>query len=296
MFDCAHLLPPHWKTQVSNWLAEDIPSFDYGGFVVGDKEEVAFLLGKSEAVLAGVPFFTEVFRQVDCKVEWLLKEGESFMPITRVAKVYGAAKNILQGERLALNIISRCSAIATKGYQLNKLKAEYGFKGIIAGTRKTTPGFRIVEKYGMLVGGIDTHRMDLSSMIMLKDNHIWSQGSISAAVQKARTAGGFSHKIEVECRSEAEAEEAIMSGADIIMLDNLVPPELHHTALRLKNKWQSSTVDGVAHNFMIEASGGIDTSTIASYFGEAIDIISLGSLSQGVPHVDFSLKVQHESS
>ncbi|KAJ9090634.1 nicotinate-nucleotide diphosphorylase (carboxylating) [Entomophthora muscae] len=230
------------------------------------------------------------------RVEWLIKEGDYFEPITKVAIVSGKAKNILQGERLALNIVSRCSAIATnqksvRGYHLNSLKKKHGFKGIIAGTRKTTPGFRLVEKYGMLVGNIDTHRMDLSTMIMLKDNHIWSQGSISAAVQRARMSGGFSVKIEVECRGEAEAEEAICSGADIIMLDNMVPPELHETACRLKNKWLRSSENG-AYKFLIEASGGIDLDTISNYFNDDIDVISLGSMTQGVPHVDFSLKIQ----
>ncbi|KAJ9066600.1 hypothetical protein DSO57_1007943 [Entomophthora muscae] len=302
MADFSNLLPPYWDKNITAWLQEDIPSFDYGGFVVGEKEEVAFLLGKSKAVLAGVPFFNEVFKQVGCKVEWLIKEGDYFEPITKVAIVSGKAKNILQGERLALNIVSRCSAIATKGYHLNSLKKKHAFKGIIAGTRKTTPGFRLVEKYGMLVGNIDTHRMDLSTMIMLKDNHIWSQGSISAAVQRARMSGGFSVKIEVECRSEAEAEEAICSGADIIMLDNMVPPELHETACRLKNKWLRSLENG-AYKFLIEASGGIDLDTISNYFNDGkalnnssnfsdIDVISLGSMTQGVPHVDFSLKIQ----
>jgi len=89
------------------------------------------------------------------------------------------------------------------------LKEKHGWKGLVAGTRKTTPGFRLVEKYAMLVGGVDTHRMDLSSMIMLKDNHIWSQGSITNAVKKAKEVGGFSLKIEVEVRSEEEAHEAI---------------------------------------------------------------------------------------
>ncbi|OBZ77086.1 Nicotinate-nucleotide pyrophosphorylase [carboxylating] [Grifola frondosa] len=155
-----YLLPPSWKPQITAWLAEDVPSFDYGGFVVGEAEREAFLFGKGKqtAVLAGAPFFTEVFTQLNCQVEWHLKEGET--------------------------------GIATKSKQIKDLARGYGYNGIIAGTRKTTPGFRLVEKYGMLVGGIDPHRHDLSSMIMLKDNHIWSSGSIAAAVKQARKVGG----------------------------------------------------------------------------------------------------------
>lgn len=102
-----------------------------------------------------------------------------------------------------------------------KLARAASYSGIIAGTRKTTPGFRLVEKYGMLVGGIDPHRYDLSSMVMLKDNHIWSKGSIPKAVSAARSVCGFSLRIEVEVRDEAEAVQAIEAGADVVMLDNV---------------------------------------------------------------------------
>ncbi|KJE92291.1 nicotinate-nucleotide pyrophosphorylase [Capsaspora owczarzaki ATCC 30864] len=283
MTDFAHLLPPSWKTTVTQWLDEDIPSFDYGGFVVGEKEETAELLGKSPGVLAGVPFFEEVFRQVDCKVHWLVKEGD-FVDgkRVRVATVTGKARNILLGERAALNMLARASGIASRARELRKLKDEKGFKGVVAGTRKTTPGFRLVEKYAMLVGGVDTHRMDLSSMIMLKDNHVWSQGSITNAVRRAKTVGGFALKIEVECRSIDEAREAITAGADIVMLDNFDPEALKVAARILKQE---------SPHVLIEGSGGITSETLASYFDDAVDVLSMGSLTQGVPHVDFSLKI-----
>lgn len=146
-----------------------------------------------------------------------------------------------------------------------------GYNGIIAGTRKTTPGFRLVEKYGMLVGGIDPHRHDLSSMIMLKDNHIWSSGSsttrftarlvhtlirniigsITNAVKQARKVGGFSLLLEVEVGSEDEADEAIDAGADIIMLDNIEGSELVGVARRLREKWDGK------RKFLFESSGNI---------------------------------------
>ncbi|PKK65453.1 nicotinate-nucleotide diphosphorylase [Rhizophagus irregularis] len=288
----AHLLSPSYKQEISNWLKEDVPSFDYGGFVVGEAQEVAILYGKSAGVVAGIPFFEEVFNQLECRVEWNLKEGEEFEPIKEVARVYGRACNILLGERTALNILARCSGIATRSKKCIKLKEKCDFRGVIAGTRKTTPGnvflerFRIVEKYGMLVGGADTHRMDLSSMIMLKDNHIWSQGSIKKAIGRARKIGGFSLKIEVECLSEQEADEAIEAGADIIMLDNMKGDSLKQTAKTLKQRWAGKRA------FLIESSGGISEENIVEYFSPDIDILSMGSLSQGVPHVDFSLKIK----
>ena len=131
-----------------------------------------------------------------------------------------------------------------------------GYTGIVAGTRKTTPGFRLVEKYGMLVGGIDPHRHDLSSMIMLKDNHIWSHGSITAAIAQARKVGGFSLLLEVEVGSEEEADEAIDAGADIIMLDNIEGDRLAPVARALKEKWSGK------RKFLFESSGNITESNL----------------------------------
>ncbi|KAJ3179639.1 hypothetical protein HDU87_002845 [Geranomyces variabilis] len=286
----SHLLPTGWKRVVSSWLDEDTPSFDFGGFVVGETEQVAILFGKAPGVLAGVPFFDEVFHQLGCKVEWKIKEGEYFEPGTagkkEVARVYGKARHLLLGERPALNMLARASGIATRARRLRQLKDKANWTGVIAGTRKTTPGFRIVEKYAMLVGGVDTHRADLSSMIMLKDNHIWATGSITKAVQAARSTGGFAIKIEVECQSEAEADEAILAGADIIMLDNFDGPGLCKAAKNLKVRYAGKKM------FLIEGSGGLTEDNVAPYFGEAVDVLSFGSLTQSVPHIDFSLKVQ----
>ena len=256
----AHLLPPTYKTQIAAWLAEDTPSFDYAGFVVGEAPRTATLWGKSAGILAGVPFFDEVFRQVGCTVEWHAREGSRVdtggsgaAPVgkMRMATVTGPARGIMLGERVALNLLARCSGIASysRGLLLNLRGAGYG--GVLAGTRKTTPGFRLVEKYGMLVGGADTHRMDLSSMVMLKDNHVWSRGSITDAVVAARAVGGFSIKIEVEVQSEEEADEAIAAGADVVMLDNFTGAGVKAAAKSLKERWA-----GKKH-FLLEVSGGL---------------------------------------
>jgi len=283
-----HLLPPSWKPQVIAWLAEDTPSFDYGGYVVGEVHREAFLFGKGAqvAVLAGSPFFTEVFAQVCCEVEWHVKEGDTFEPIKHVATVRGKARHLLLGERVALNLLARCSGIATKSKHIKDLARSYGYKGVIAGTRKTTPGFRLVEKYGMLVGGIDPHRQDLSSMIMLKDNHIWSSGSITAAIQQARAVGGFSLILDVEVGSEAEADEAIDAGADIVMLDNIEGSDLVNVSRRLKEKWSGK------RKFLFETSGNITESNLQDRAINDIDILSTSVVHQSVQHIDFSLKIQ----
>lgn len=282
-----YLLPPSWKAQVNAWLAEDSPSFDYGGYVVGEAERTAFLYGKGErpAVLAGCPFFTEVFHQLGCGVEWHVEEGDSFQPTKHVGTVRGKARHLLLGERVALNLLARCSGIATKSKQVKDLAVQCGYPGIVAGTRKTTPGFRLVEKYGMIVGGVDTHRHDLSSMIMLKDNHIWSSGSITSAISQARSVGGFSLLLEVEVRSEAEADEAIEAGADIVMLDHMKGDELVNAARRLKEKWAGK------RRFLFESSGNITEANFRERAISEIDILSTSAVHQSVQHVDFSLKI-----
>lgn len=305
----ADLLPSHFTTDITSWLAEDTPSFDYGGFVVGSSPRTAQLLCKAAGVLAGVPFFDEVFRQLDCTVTWHYNEGTYLEPEKaggkiKVATVTGPTRKLLLGERVALNTLARCSGVATKSRTMLDLVRGAGYTGVLAGTRKTTPGFRLVEKYGMLVGGIDGHRHDLSSMIMLKDNHIWAKGSITNAVQAARAVGGFALKIEVEVQSEEEADEAIEAGADVVMLDNYDGPGLKVAAKSLKERWRGR------RNVLLESSGGLTEGNVGEYInngesGEAltsswirliqadIDIISTSAVHQGVPHIDFSLKIDH---
>ena len=170
-----------------------------------------------------------------------------------------------------------------------RLLREAGYNNILAGTRKTTPGFRLVEKYGMLIGGCDPHRQDLSTMTMLKDNHIWSAGSIAQAVTAAKAAGGFSVKIEVECQSIDEAHEAILSGTDVVMLDNFSPETVQSAAKELKEEWKGQ------RNFLVEVSGGLNEENVRAFAGPNVDIISTSSIHQGVPHVDFSLKIVQRS-
>ncbi|ERF73532.1 Nicotinate-nucleotide pyrophosphorylase [Endocarpon pusillum Z07020] len=290
------LLPTHFTTDITRWLAEDTPSFDYGGFVVGSSIRNAFLLCKSPGILAGVPFFDEVFRQCDSTVTWHYAEGTYLDPSQRegeggdrikVATVTGPTRKLLLGERVALNMLARCSGVASQSRKMLDLVRGAGYTGIIAGTRKTTPGFRLVEKYGMLIGGIDGHRHDLSSMVMLKDNHVWAKGSITKAVQAARAVGGFALKIEVECQSEAEADEAIEAGADIVMLDNFDGPGLQIAAKSIRERWKGR------REVLLECSGGLTEANVREYVNNDIDVISTSSVHQGVPHVDFSLKIEH---
>lgn len=295
MIQYENLLPANgeWKQDVINWLQEDVPSFDYGGFVVGSDEKSATLLCKQDGYLSGVPFANEVFKQCELQVEWYFKEGDQLLASHSpqgklpVAKVTGKAKNVLLAERTALNILSRSSGIATHSRHLFQAVRAVGYRGTIAGTRKTTPGFRRLEKYSMLVGGCDPHRYDLSSMVMLKDNHIWSTGSITNAVHAARSVCGFAVKIEVECQSESDADEAIAAGADVIMLDNFKQEGLKACASSLKTKWKGQ------REFVLECSGGLRLDNLQGYLCPEIDIYSTSSIHQGTGVIDFSLKIDH---
>jgi nicotinate-nucleotide pyrophosphorylase (carboxylating) len=264
----ADLLPIGWKSQITAWYAEDTPSFDYGGFVVGSGERTATLYGKSKGILAGIPFFDEIFAQAGCTVKWFITEGSVVDPGASgkvvVATVTGPVRKLLLGERVALNTLARCSGVATKSRAMEELVREAGYTGILAGTRKTTPGFRMVEKYGMIVGGVDSHRYDLSSMTMLKDNHIWARGSITEAVKAAKSVGGFGLKIEVEVDSEIGADEAIAAGADIIMLDNFSGEGLKVAARSLKQRWAGKK------EFLLECSGGLTSDNVASYINNGM--------------------------
>lgn len=334
----AHLLPPQYRELVQQWLYDDIPTFDIGGYVVGDGLVEAHLLSKGVpegyegsgvggVVLAGAPFFTAVFEALGCSVEWRSGDGDVLVPPMVAAVVRGPAKAVLQGERTALNILTRASGVATAARAMALVCKAQGWKGEIAGTRKVTPGtFRLVEKYALLVGGVSTHRMDLSQMTMLKggleyldlmlmpstlleaywvalssssfflflptphltltlspDNHVWAAGSITTAVQAAKSVAGFSTKVEVEARSLGEAMEAGAAGADVVMLDNYPTPQaLQADATALKAKYP---------HVLVEASGGIRLDTLASYLHPSVDILSSGSLTQGYTTADFSLKV-----
>ncbi len=145
----------------------------------------------------------------------------------------------------------------------------------------------------MSVGGADPHRHDLSSMTMLKDNHVWARnGDITNAVHAAKSAGGFSVKVEVECQSEEEAAEAVRAGADVVMLDNFKPGEELRAAVRsLKERFSGGQVTTEKREFLIEISGGLTEENVSGYVVEGVDIISTSSIHQGVKHVDFSLKV-----
>ncbi|KAL9650213.1 hypothetical protein ABK040_014869 [Willaertia magna] len=275
---------------------------------------------EDSVIVAGIPILTILFEDCfsDLSVKWLVKEGENVSDDkvisnliekygqsckypekskcskrkVPIAVVEGPAYQILQAERLALNILSHLSGIATISSRVDKLRKKElinggKFKGEIAATRKTTPGLRLFEKYAVMIGGCKPHRTDLSQMVMLKDNHIDAcYGSITHCVKLAKKVCGLnSQKIEVECRSLQDAREAAQSGADIVMLDNFTPEMAKEASDILVKEYP---------NIIIEVSGGINLETIIPYLRtcDNVHVLSMGILTEGsaIP-VDFSMKI-----
>lgn len=286
--------PIQMQKAVDNWLDEDIPTFDYGGGVVGNQAASARILVKSQCVLSGFPFAEAIFARLSCAVQWSVPEGTLVRipdPATgskrvEVGIVRGPANRLMQAERTVLEILTRSSACASYARILTEASHTLnpGWKGMVAATRKTTPGsMRVVEKYGAQIGGADPHRYSLSAMLMLKDNHIdVAGGSIPKAVQLARKLCGFAVKIEVECRSLDDALAAATAGADVVMLDNFTPDGAGAAAKTIKAKFP---------HVIVEVSGGINEQTIGSYARDGVDIISVGKITHGCPAIDISMKI-----
>jgi nicotinate-nucleotide pyrophosphorylase (carboxylating) len=276
------------RRMATDFLAEDIPSFDVGAAVVGTRLSQANILVKSDLVIAGLPFAEAIFKHLHCTVQWMIKEGSrvSGSSSNRVAVgiASGPAHALMQAERTVLEILSRCSSCATYAALCVEQVRSAGWKGSVAATRKTTPGiFRAVEKYGALVGGADMHRYSLSSMVMLKDNHVDVVGGITIAVRSARRFCGFSTKVEVECRSLGDAVEAAEAGAEVVMLDNFQPKEAASAAETLKKTFP---------HLVIEVSGGITLENIDRFAVAGVDVISVGKITHGAPSKDISMKIQ----
>jgi nicotinate-nucleotide pyrophosphorylase (carboxylating) len=192
--------------------------------------------------------------------------------------VRGPARGVLSAERTALNFTQRLSGVATLARRYAAAVA--GTKARVCDTRKTTPGFRVLEKAAVLAGGCANHRFDLGSGILIKDNHIAACGSVRAAVEAARARAPHPLKVEVEVTDPAELEEALSAGAELVLLDNMTPAEVAVAAARAHDR-----------GAIVEVSGGITLATIAEYARAGADLISVGALTHSAPAVDIGLDV-----
>lgn len=265
--------------KIEEWLHEDVGFGDVTTMstIPETEQGVGILYAKEAGIVAGLPIAQQVFDTVDPELVFSAKveEGARVEVGDQIAEVSGSVRSILSGERLALNLMQRLSAIATKTSEYTAAVA--GTKARVVDTRKTTPGLRFLEKYAVRVGGGYNHRFALYDAVMIKDNHIKGAGSIAQAVAAARAAIPHTMTIEVEAESLGQVREALEAGADIIMLDNMSNEQMVE-AVQL--------IDGRA---LVEASGGVNLETIGAIAKTGVDIISVGALTHSVKAFDISL-------
>ncbi|MFD0962079.1 carboxylating nicotinate-nucleotide diphosphorylase [Paenibacillus chungangensis] len=275
------------REQIKSWLAEDIGSGDVTAetTIPASARSVAIIHVKDNGLAAGIPVARLVFQAVDPTLVFKahVADGEKVSYGTVLAEVEGSTRSLLMGERLALNLLQRLSGIATKTSAY--VDALQGLPVRLVDTRKTTPGLRMLEKYAVRVGGGYNHRFGLYDAVMIKDNHIKGAGGISTAVEAAREGTPHTMKIEVETESLSQVEEALASGADIIMLDNM-PPELMKQAV--------TYIKERAPHIVTEASGGVSLQTIHAIASTGVDVISVGGLTYSVPALDISLDLNEK--
>ncbi|MDQ2771067.1 MAG: carboxylating nicotinate-nucleotide diphosphorylase [Bacteroidota bacterium] len=279
-----YLTPEALTTFIRTALAEDVGDGDHSALaaIPAEARNRAHLLVKGEGILAGMALAPLIFAEVDpcLTMTPLLADGARVKHGDIAFTVEGPARSILTGERLVLNCMQRMSGIATYTAHLNTLLA--GTRAKLLDTRKTTPNFRLCEKWAVLIGGGVNHRYGLFDMIILKDNHVDYAGSIAKAIAATHaylTQKGLHLPIEIETRSLAEVQQALDAGGiDRIMLDNMAPDQL------------SEAVALVAGRFPTEASGGITEQTIAEVARTGVDYISVGALTHSVKSLDLSLK------
>jgi nicotinate-nucleotide pyrophosphorylase (carboxylating) len=234
---------------------------------------------KQELVVCGLEVAARVFSRVDplLKTKLLVRDGEKMKPGAAVLRIEGPTAALLTAERTALNFVQRLSGVATLARQLADAVKGTGVR--IVDTRKTTPGYRALEKYAVRCGGCFNHRSSLGEHVLIKDNHIAAAGSLAKAVQLCRAAAPHAAKIEVEATTLAEVREACRAGAGVILLDNMTPAQVR------------AAVDVIAGRATVEVSGGVRFATLREYALPGVDVISIGALTHSAPAVDLSLTI-----
>lgn len=265
---------------IINALKEDITSEDVStNAVMPDaRRGKADLICKQDGVICGLTVFERTFKILDEASEFVCgyKDGDLVKKGETIGVIYGDIRALLSGERTALNYMQRMSGIATITREYaNEIKS---FKTILLDTRKTTPNMRPFEKYAVTVGGGKNHRYNLSDGVLLKDNHIGAAGSVTKAIEMARSYAPFVRKIEIETETLEQVAEAVSAGADIIMLDNM-DNETMKKALEL--------IDGRAQT---ECSGNVTKERLREIAEIGVDFVSSGALTHSAPIMDISLK------
>jgi nicotinate-nucleotide pyrophosphorylase (carboxylating) len=272
---------------VRHALAEDIGRGDVTteATIPAGVRVAARIVARESGMTAGLPIAETAFRLLDPAVrfETLVGDGSHVEAGATLARIEGEARALLSAERTALNFLGRLCGIATLASRCTAAVAGTG--AVIVDTRKTTPGLRALQKYAVRTGGARNHRAGLDDGILIKDNHIAAAGGVRPAIERARAHAPHLLRIEVECDTENQVSEAVESGADAILLDNM-PPERLRAAVRWIRERAPQTI--------IEASGGIgtDPARLAEVAATGVDLISLGALTHSAPNLDVALEFE----
>ena len=259
-------------------LAEDVGSGDVTAALLPDAADIAYLLCKEDAVVAGRPWFDACHRALDpeVRIDWRVQDGDRVPAGTVLATLSGRARALVTAERSALNFLQTLSGTATTTAAY--VDAVRGTGCTILDTRKTLPGLRMAQKYAVTCGGCHNHRIGLYDAFLIKENHIAACGGIAQAIQAAQQIAP-GKPVEVEVESLEELREALAAGADIIMLDELSLDDMRE-AVRLN-----------AGKAKLEASGGINESTLLPIAQTGVDYISIGAMTKDVKAVDLSMRL-----
>jgi nicotinate-nucleotide pyrophosphorylase (carboxylating) len=232
-------------------------------------------------VAAGLDAAVAVFEYLGVDADRRVADGDHVQAGETVLTVAGPAEDVLRGERVAVNLAGHAAGVATRTRRAVDAAAAVDESVRVAGTRKTTPGLRGIEKRAIAAGGGDTHRLDLSHVAMVKDNHVAAMG-LEGAIERVRERVSFATKVEVEVEAPVDAPRAAAAGVDIVLLDNMPPDE---TAAAV------AAVRGRAAGTLTEASGGITLDDVPEYAATGVDVISMGGLTHSAPSLDYSFRI-----
>ncbi len=273
---------PHLQALIDLALSEDLGAGDLTSealFTAAARGR-GWLVARQDLVVSGLAIAGAVFARLDpdCRLQQARPEGARVCRGQRLAEVRGPLRALLAGERSALNFVQRLSGIATTTRRY--VEALRGTGCTLLDTRKTTPGWRAIEKAAVRAGGGHNHRGGLFDGVMIKDNHIRAAGAVGRAVQRARRRAPPTVRIEVECANLRQVRAAVRAGADIIMLDNMSPERMRRAV---------AVIDGRA---LTEASGGLDLDTVRSAAESGVDFVSIGALTHSAPAADVALDLE----
>ena len=280
---------PNISKIIDNWIDEDIGRGDLTSSSITEENGNAYWIAKEEGIFCGVGIIKEIFRKIDLKIspKFNISDGDQFLKDQKLLEIYGPSKSLLASERISLNIAMHLSGIST--YTKNLVNKLEGTNIKLADTRKTTPGLRIFEKYAFKCGGGVNHRMGLYDAAMIKENHIAWTDNLNNAVKKIRLNSPFTTHIIIEAENIEQAKEAVLAGADSVLLDELSPEIIKKNVQELRELSINSLQKEVNKNLIIEVSG-INPEEISKYLIKGIDLISTSSSITKSNWIDLSMR------